>query len=861
LASEIIDRLLASDDNVDREVAEALIEFQENKARQGLSRHLGYEPRDIKEKGAVAVIEARVMKSSSGFEDVDDQSSYEAIVDRNPERFRDEVVAIARSRLKQSSQPLISSEDVRLIASSRAKQKYAELSEAEKAAYVKISTALEMLGNRVRARLSNSEKFKTTLTSGFNVKSGVRGFIPKDLWFSVSPRQNSDLLAGMPQIFMIVSERGLEYGYGASVSPSDFSTQSVKELVRGAAPEIFSRLPKANSSEAETIQDEISESGGWYYRRKHRLLPAQNDFENFSAWLSYLQSEAGVNSAAGTVSRYIAAEEIDAVDLKDQASEMARIFEPLLDRDWQSSGGSAEPPLQHEPEDNMMDGGAEFAEKLSNFLNLFEEKRTAPFTIDTELGAAIRDVQSWLEGLPAVSARSTTKLKMSVGQGGWTKTPWIALLDERETTSTQRGTYIVFLIAEDLSMIYLTLNQGMTKLRDSLGQRGAVEHMVQVAEVARPKIRNLARSGFTLDNAIDLRSDTGAAKNYEIGTIAHADFQRDIIPDDAIINRLLSDLLEAYDTLIDPSSVEENELLKDEAPAMAFEPYSIDDALEELFLERDDVERYLDIWENKKNLILQGAPGVGKSFIARRLAYALIGYRDDRKVQTVQFHQSYSYEDFVQGYRPNGSQGFERKNGSFYGFCDRAIKDPDGTYVFIIDEINRGNLSKIFGELMLLVEPDKRGAKWATRLAYATDQEPSFYVPPNVYILGMMNTADRSLSLVDYALRRRFAFVSMEPLYGAAKFRAHLESRGVSEDVINKVTNGMGELNQEIESDRVNLGPGFRIGHSFFTPTKPIGDAELWFRRVVETEIYPLLEEYWFDVPENADQWRDRLLG
>jgi hypothetical protein len=297
------------------------------------------------------------------------------------------------------------------------------------------------------------------------------------------------------------------------------------------------------------------------------------------------------------------------------------------------------------------------------------------------------------------------------------------------------------------------------------------------------------------------------------------------------------------------------------APKVTAPEYTIDDALNELFLEKTDVERYLDIWSNKKNLILQGAPGVGKSFIARRLAYALIGFKDDRKLQTVQFHQSYSYEDFVQGYRPNGNQGFERKNGSFYEFRERALNDPNGTYVFIIDEINRGNLSKIFGELMLLIEPDKRGPEWATRLSYASEGEPSFFVPSNLYILGMMNTADRSLSLVDYALRRRFAFVAMQPMYGAAKYRTHLQAKGVSEDVITKIVNGMGELNQAIEADRTNLGPGFRIGHSFFTPTKDVEDAEAWYRRIVETEIHPLLEEYWFDAPETADQWRDQLLS
>jgi hypothetical protein len=162
---------------------------------------------------------------------------------------------------------------------------------------------------------------------------------------------------------------------------------------------------------------------------------------------------------------------------------------------------------------------------------------------------------------------------------------------------------------------------------------------------------------------------------------------------------------------------------------------------------------------------------------------------------------------------------------------------------------------------MLLIESDKRGPVWKTRLAYASDGEPDFYVPENLFILGMMNTADRSLSLVDYALRRRFAFVSMNPLYGSAKFRTHLESQGVPGDLITRITTGMGALNQAIEGDRTNLGPGFRIGHSFFTPTKHVADPDAWHRRVVETEIHPLLEEYWFDAPETADSWRDRLLS
>lgn len=746
----------------------------------------------------------------------------------------------------------ITSDDVRLIASSRGKRKYNEISDEERAAYVRVSAALEDLGNLLKSKLAKPNEYEVRTTSGFNTKSGVRSYIPKDLWFSVSPLQNAKGLAGMPQLFMIVSERGVEYGYGASVSPSDFSQQTVKEIVRKAAPIVFGHLPSPDSVEASTIRDHISAKSGWFFRRKHRLNANKQDFPHLGEWLRYLQSSEGKKNAAGTISNYLAADEVDGVDLEEKMGEMVLLFQPLIDRDWQANPNKQELDLT---------GSNEFSEQLSEFLRCFGEKRTGSFGLDTEISSAMINLREWLELTPAVSSRPSVKVTVSVGKGGWTNTPWIALLDSRETQSTQRGTYIVFLIAEDLSITYLTLNQGMTELRNSLGQRGAVEQMVGVAKQTRPLISDLQSAGFQLDNDIDLHSSTSAAKNYEIGTIAHLSLPSDDLPDDQAIHQHLEALLGAYDRIIAsrPKATASINAAEPSQPKLA-DTYTVDDAISELFLEREGVERYLDIWSNKKNLILQGAPGVGKSFIARRLAYALIGFKDDRKLQTVQFHQSYSYEDFVQGYRPNGNQGFERKNGSFYEFRDRALSDPNGTYVFIIDEINRGNLSKIFGELMLLIEPDKRGPEWATRLSYASEGEPSFFVPSNLYILGMMNTADRSLSLVDYALRRRFAFVSMQPMYGAEKYRMHLQAKGVSGDVITKIVNGMGELNQAIEADRTNLGPGFRIGHSFFTPTKDVEDADSWFRRIVETEIHPLLEEYWFDAPETADQWRDQLL-
>jgi hypothetical protein len=327
------------------------------------------------------------------------------------------------------------------------------------------------------------------------------------------------------------------------------------------------------------------------------------------------------------------------------------------------------------------------------------------------------------------------------------------------------------------------------------------------------------------------------------------------------MNELLKAVLDAYDRAIDapPQAPKSPGVATDETPS-TLEPYSMDDALSELFLEQTALERLISIWEGKKNLILQGAPGVGKSFVARRLAYLLLEAKDARRVETIQFHQSYSYEDFVQGYRPDGKGGFVLGDGVFHRFCEKANLSPSLPHVFIIDEINRGNLSKILGELMLLIENDKRGPAWSATLTYSQPGEPRFFVPDNLYLLGMMNTADRSLSIVDYALRRRFSFALLEPMFGSDRFRSFLLHRGVPEEVIARIVACMTTLNQAIGEDRANLGPGYRIGHSFFVPPEDFEYDPGWYRRVIETEVCPLLEEYWFDDPDKADSWREQLL-
>jgi 5-methylcytosine-specific restriction protein B len=265
------------------------------------------------------------------------------------------------------------------------------------------------------------------------------------------------------------------------------------------------------------------------------------------------------------------------------------------------------------------------------------------------------------------------------------------------------------------------------------------------------------------------------------------------------------------------------------------------------FISEDEFDEIVELLFRKKNIILQGAPGVGKTFLARKIAYQLIGQMKDENIETVQFHQSYSYEDFMQGIRPTTSGEFKVRNGIFYNFCVRARGNAEETYVFIIDEINRGNLSKIFGELMMLIESDKRSPRYALKLTYSEDDSPKFYVPENVYIIGCMNTADRSIAIVDYALRRRFAFCSIEPELGDS-FKEFLCSE-LSKEFVNNICNKLNRVNSIIR-ETPSLGKGLEIGHSYFCQISSVDDEDEWWKSVCKYEIFPYLQEICF---ENED--------
>lgn len=291
---------------------------------------------------------------------------------------------------------------------------------------------------------------------------------------------------------------------------------------------------------------------------------------------------------------------------------------------------------------------------------------------------------------------------------------------------------------------------------------------------------------------------------------------------------------------------EENPVL----PERVVDRYTKDNFLEEVYMTGADYDKLSAMLLHKKNIILQGAPGVGKTFAARRLAWSIMGEKDENRIEFVQFHQNYSYEDFVMGYKPVEDR-FERKDGVFYRFCQKAENQPGKAFFFIIDEINRGNMSKIFGELLMLIEKEYRGTKIA--LTYS---DFPFSVPDNLYIIGMMNTADRSLAMIDYALRRRFSFFEMEPGFHSEGFMRY--QSGLNNEKLNELIERVKELNQKIIADK-SLGKGFCIGHSYFCNQTVCTDE--WLDIIVNYEILPMLSEYWFDEPATLQRWESNLRG
>lgn len=513
----------------------------------------------------------------------------------------------------------------------------------------------------------------------------------------------------------------------------------------------------------------------------------------------------------------------------------------------------------------------QFATAVQDFTATLASSKEGRYAISPSLRNAMLSVEGSVSVL--LQNPSRYKIKSSVGAGNWANVAWITALDTEITNTPQEGYYLSMLFTADLTNVYVGIGLGVSNFQNS--------HLVSIEETVqllREALRDHVLDPAVIwDGEIDFGIGGRLPDGYKRATVVTKKFEVANLPDDTAMTEYITTLVDANDIAL-PVFRQIQARGKETRQSLPVHPSvsnDLDSDLHDLLWDYDLGMELLDLWGRKKNLILQGSPGVGKTFWSEAIceraneaaAYSspnLVGMdAPNHTVFRCQFHQSMSYEDFVEGFRPTKDGGFDLVDGIFMKAVENARENPSGETVIVIDEINRGNISKIFGELLSLIEADKRSSKWAVTLPYSGRK---FWVPPNLYILGMMNTADRSISLVDYALRRRFGFIDVMPAFDRPQFTRLLLQRGIGLDTSSLIVRKLTALNEVIASTP-QLGQGFQIGHSYFIPNEtaeselPADVARDWYQSVVKYEVKPLIQEYWFDDPTTADDLVAQLLS
>jgi len=642
--------------------------------------------------------------------------------------------------------------DIQLIRDSRSKSKFAELKDDERAAYQRVHTSLAKLGALVQAKLGSGD-FSLKLTSGFYPNSGVRGYLPKDLWFAVSNVRNEAEFERMPQLFMIVSDRGIECGFAACIPPRQFSDQTIQQRVRAAAPQIFAALPAPGSAPAIEWRQRLDQSGGWFLRREPRADPGTNDFNSLNEWLSFLKSPDGIRSAGGSISRYLSLQDLSTAGerLKDLVGEMAAtFFDPMH-----------QVVLNQKPPET----GAWIFQANPEFF---------------DARGAVKQLRElrWL-----VKQHGE---EMQVGDRVYL---W--------ESGSDAGIVAIAQIATPLQVI------------ESDPSSTPFTKKPEKFEGAQPRV------ALRVDRVID------------------PPLSRQVIKDDPALAGL-SIFRMAQGTNF-PITEEERQALDKLLRVDAMEDLVAYTLLERSFIEEivSALTQPVDAGGSPQ-IVLVGPPGTSKTWVAEAIARHISG--NVSRVRFVQFHPNYSYEAFVEGLRPYAEGGaitFQQQHGALLSLVDDMRKAGDTNpasplYSLIVDEMNRANLPRVFGELMYLFEYRNK----TIRLQYSEE----FALPPNLRFIGTMNTADRSIRSIDIALRRRFDVFELKP--DAGVLRRFFAKNPLS---TTNLIEGFEKLNEKLDGD---LDRHHTIGHAFFM--RPGLDRKM-LRAIWDRKIYPLIEEYFFD--------------